>query len=93
MCASVTIPPLRYYSPAIGIPEGSCQLHLSNHMSKVYCVDVNLEPAVHHPGLSFHDKLGARLQHFFNAKPVYEDSQVLFDDLLYSIITIDLRKS
>jgi hypothetical protein len=28
-----------------GRPEGSCQLHLSSDMSKVCCVDVNLEPA------------------------------------------------
>src|SRR5882757_2402217 len=73
---------------AISRPEGSCQLHLSNHMSKICCVDVNLEPAVHYPGLSFRDKIGARLQHFFDAKSVCRDSQVLFDDLLYCIVAI-----
>jgi hypothetical protein len=62
-------------------------------MSKVCCVDANPDNAVHHPGFSFREKSGARLQHFFDAKSVCGDSQVLVDDLPYCIVAIDLRES
>jgi hypothetical protein len=53
----------------------------------------NLKPTVNHPGLSFRDKFGTRLQYFLDTNSVCGNSQVLFDNLLHCIITIDLRKS
>jgi hypothetical protein len=42
---------------AIGILEGSCQFHLSNNISKVCYINVNLEPAINYPGLSLYNNL------------------------------------
>lgn len=84
---------LSFETIAVVCMQSPCQFHLSNNVSKVCGININMELTADTPGLSLRHELGGRFQNFFDIHLICGDRQALLHDLLHSVLASELHES